>query len=41
MNYSDYTMEEFSLPIYKEVSQQLLRLAKDEDTKRKMKRYII
>ena len=41
MRYSDYTTDQFTSPMYEEVAQKLLSLAKDEDTRRKMERYII
>ena len=41
MKYSDFTTEQITSPIYKEVAQKLLILAKDEDTRRKMERNII
>ena len=41
MRYSDFTANQFSSPIYKEVAQKLLILTKDEDTRKKMERHII
>lgn len=42
MKYSDYTTEQFvDSDIYREVAKKLISLAKDDETKRKMKRYII
>ena len=41
MIYSNYLRDQFTSPIYEKVSQKLLTLAKDEDTKRKMRRDII
>lgn len=40
MRYSNYTLDQISSPIYDEVAQKLLTLAKSEDTKAKMTRYI-
>lgn len=36
MRYSDYTIDQITSPMYEEVAQKLLSLAKDEDTRRKM-----
>ena len=41
MEYSYYATEQIVSPMYEEVAKKLLSLAKDEDTKRKMKRHII
>lgn len=41
MKYSDYTTDQITSPIYEEVAQKLLTLAKDEDIRRKMRRNII
>ena len=39
MKYSDYEIYQFS-PMYQEVAQKLLTLAKDDETKRKIERNI-
>ena len=41
MRYSKFTTDQITSPIYEEVAQKLLSLAKDEDTKRKIRRHII
>lgn len=41
MKYSNYSLSQVTFPIYEEVAQKLLSLAKDGDTIRKMKRHII
>ena len=41
MNYSNFTTDQITSPIYKEIAQKLLSLAKDEDTRSKMVRHII
>ena len=41
MRYSDFTTEQITSPMYKEVAQKLLILAKDEDNRRKLERHII
>ena len=41
MTYSDFTTDQIASPMYKEVAQKLLNLAKSEDTRSKMKRHII
>ena len=40
VKYSDYTEDQFS-PMYKKVAQKLLTMAEDDETKRKIERYII
>ena len=40
MRYSNYTLDKISSPEYDEVAQKLLTLAKNEDIKGKMTRYI-
>jgi len=40
MKYSDYKIDMTTSPMYDKVTQKLLSLAKDEETKRKMKRNI-
>lgn len=41
MKYSDYTTDQIVSPMYEKVAKELLILAKDENTKRKMERHII
>ena len=42
MKYSNFTIEQITkYPAYQELTQRLLALAKDEDTRRKVERYII
>lgn len=41
MRYSDFSKDEFKYPIYNEVAEKILSLAKDKETRRKMERYII
>lgn len=40
MKYSRYTTEQIASPMYEEVAKKILNLAKDEDTRSKMKRHI-
>lgn len=41
MRYSDFSTEQIASPMYQEVAQKLLSLAKDEDSKAKMTRNIV
>ncbi len=41
MRYSDFSKDEFTAPIYNEVAEKILTLAKDEETKRKIERHIV
>ena len=41
MKYSDYSIDQITSPMYNKISQKLLSLAKDEDTRKKMERHII
>ena len=41
MKYSDFTIDQITFPIYEELSQKLLTLTKDDETRRKMERNII
>lgn len=41
MEYSDFSIEQISSPIYEKVAQKLLDLAEDEEIRNKVERYII
>ena len=41
MIHSAYSITQITSPIYEQISQKLLSFVKDEDTRKKMERYII
>ena len=41
MRYSEYSIDKITSSLYEKFSQKILSLAKDEDTRNKMKRNII